>query len=72
MRFLHLEAGEGSGADQDGSNAVGAGDLESIRSLLAQGRKIDAISLVRSGSKISLTEAVERVEEIDRNMKAAK
>ena len=29
MRFLHLEAGEGSGADQDGSNAVGAGDLDS-------------------------------------------
>jgi hypothetical protein len=71
MRFLHLEAGEGVGADQEGSNAVGAGDLESIRSLLRQGRKIDAISLVRSGAKISLAEAVERVEEIDRSMKAA-
>jgi len=46
--------------------------VESIRSLLRQGRKIDAISLMRSGSKISLTEAVERVEEIDKSMKAAK
>jgi len=72
MRFLHLDMGGDAGAVHEGSSLAGAGDVESIRSLLRQGRKIDAISLMRSGSKISLTEAVERVEEIDKSMKAAK
>jgi len=36
-----------------------------------QGRKIDAIELLRSGEKIGLTEAVNRVKKIDEKMKAA-
>jgi hypothetical protein len=41
-------------------------DLESsIRSLLAQGRKIDAVALLRSRGHIGLTEAVSRIEEFD-------
>jgi hypothetical protein len=41
-------------------------DLEpSIRSLLAQGRKIDAITLLRAAQQISLTEAMSRIEALD-------
>lgn len=47
-------------------------DEASIRSLLSQGRKMDAIELVRSNWQIDLTEAVARVNEIDEKMKAAK
>lgn len=47
-------------------------DEASIRSLLSQGRKMDAIELVRNNWQIDLTEAVARVNEIDEKMKAAK
>jgi hypothetical protein len=47
-------------------------DENSIRSLLSQGRKVDAIELVRASEHIGLTEAVNRVNEIDEKMKAAK
>jgi hypothetical protein len=47
------------------------GDEASIRSLLKQGRKVDAIQLVRTTQKISLTEAVDRVNAIDEAMKTA-
>jgi hypothetical protein len=46
---------------------VGGSDLDaSIRSLLVQGRKIDAIALLRSKEKIGLSQAVQRIDELDR------
>ena len=46
-------------------------DLDSsIRSLLNQRRKIDAIELLRSRGRIGLTEAVKRIDAVDKNMKA--
>jgi hypothetical protein len=46
-------------------------DLDSsIRSLLNQRRKIDAIKLLRSRVRIGLTEAVKRINAVDKNMKA--
>lgn len=54
LRFLGKEA---VSANED--------DESSIRSLLAQGRKIDAIQLLRSSRNISLTEAKQRVESIE-------
>jgi ribosomal protein L7/L12 len=64
LEFLHIENSEAS------SSSVG--DENSIQSLLKQGRKIDAIQLVRASQEIGLTEAVERVNELDAKMKAAK
>jgi hypothetical protein len=62
-QFLHVENVEMAGAGVDDN---------SIQSLLKQGRKIDAIQLVRTSQKIGLTEAVDLVNEIDEKMKAAK
>ncbi len=46
-------------------------DLEaSIRSLLAQGRKIDAVTLLRSTQHIGLTDAMNRIEALDQTTKA--
>jgi hypothetical protein len=64
LEFLHIENSEAL------SSSVG--DENSIQSLLKQGRKIDAIQLVRASQEIGLTEAVERVNELDAKMKAAK
>lgn len=47
-------------------------DENSIQSLLKQGRKVDAIELVRASQKIGLTEAVNLVSGIDEKMKGAK
>jgi hypothetical protein len=47
-------------------------DEASVRSLLQQGRRIDAIQLVRSMQKLSLTEAHERVTAIQEQMKDLK
>jgi len=45
-------------------------DLEpSIRALLAQGRKIDAIGLLRSTTNIGLAEAKTRIDEMEKGMK---
>jgi|SRR5579872_7378484 len=44
----------------------------SLRSLLAQRRKIDAIALLRSHERIGLTEAKKRIDEMDAKMKASK
>ncbi|MGO9438030.1 MAG: hypothetical protein ACLP00_27480 [Terracidiphilus sp.] len=51
-------------------NGAALADEDSIRSLLKQGRKIDAITLLRATSKLDLTQAVKRVEEIDAKMNA--
>jgi hypothetical protein len=45
-------------------------DENSIQSLLKQGRKVDAIELVRASQKIGLTEAVDLVNGIEEKMKA--
>ena len=69
-RFLKLDPG--SAPAMVATTAGGATiDEASVRSLLKQGRKIDAIALVRSSSKMNLTEAVEFVETIEQRMKAA-
>jgi hypothetical protein len=52
------------------SGSSAAGNDPSIRSLLAQGRKIDAITLVRTRESLGLTQAVERVNEVEKRMKA--
>jgi hypothetical protein len=47
-------------------------DLEpSIRSLLAQGRKIDAVALLRSTQRIDLTDAMSRIEALDQTTKTS-
>ena len=70
LRFLHLEATVPK-ADQRPEDKPAIDEI-SVRSLLGQGRKIDAISLVRNSAHLGLTEAVKIVEEIGERMKAAK
>ncbi len=48
-------------------------DLESsVRELLLQGRKIDAVTLLRNAEDLDLSAAMQRVEEIELGMKAGK
>lgn len=63
LDFLHIDVSEQS--------APGLADETAIRSLLAQGRKIDAIERLRSCQKISLVEATDRVNAIGEKMKTA-
>jgi hypothetical protein len=51
------------------SESNDADDDPSVRSLLAQGRKIDAITLVRNSDDLGFAQAVQRVEEVDKRMK---
>jgi hypothetical protein len=51
--------------------AAGKWDDESLlRAMIQQGRRLDAIALVRSKENLSLLQAKERVEEIDRQIRA--
>ena len=59
------------GMDQSAKSAPEPGDEASIRALLAQGRKVDAIEQMRGRYQLGLAEAVERVNEIDEKMKTA-
>jgi hypothetical protein len=52
------------------SNGISSGIESSIRSLLQQGRKIDAIALLRTTERIGLTEAVGRIDAIEAKTKA--
>ncbi len=53
----------------DTASTGGDSELDaSIRSLLQQGRKIDAITLVRTREDLDLTQAVLRVEEVGKRM----
>lgn len=61
LEFLHMEVGEQS--------APGLADETAIRSLLTQGRKLDAIKRLRSCENISLAEATDRVNAIGEKMK---
>ncbi|MGA8088537.1 MAG: hypothetical protein WCA10_14610 [Terracidiphilus sp.] len=65
LEFLHLDAAKAA-------PAYDVGDEESIRSLLMEGRKVEAIKLMRSSQKIGLAEAVDQVDAIAQKMKAAK
>jgi hypothetical protein len=64
LEFLHLK--------EEALSTSGVAHENSIQALLRQGRKIDAIALVRASRHIGLTEAVNLVNEIDEKMKAAK
>jgi hypothetical protein len=59
------------GMDKDAQSSAEPGDEASIRSLLMQGRKVDAITAMRARYQLGLAEAVDRVNEIDQKMKAA-
>jgi hypothetical protein len=62
----------GAPIPQDPTGAGGLASDASIRSLLRQGRKIDAIELLRSSASMSLTEATQRVEAIDAKRRAGR
>ena len=64
LQFLHMDIAAASTAE--------SADDNSIQSLLKQGRKVDAIALVRASQHIGLTEAVDIVNRIDEKMKTAK
>jgi hypothetical protein len=59
LAFLHLDADDSTGTD----------DESSIVSLLKQGRRIDAIQMLRHQQKLGLAEATDRVAEILEKMK---
>ena len=62
LEFLHLDSGEAvSGGRNPHDN--------SVQALLRQGRKTDAIELVRASEKIGLSEPVKIVNDIDEKMK---
>ena len=65
LAFLKIDGG-------DAASSVGSAHDNSVEALLRQGRKIDAINLVRVSEKVGLTEAVNIVNGIDEKMKAAK
>ena len=63
LEYLHM--------DQNAQSSPEPGDEASIRALLTEGRKIDAIEAMRKRYQLGLAEAVDRVNEIDEKMKAA-
>ena len=65
LEFLHLDGGEAVSSSRSAND-------NSIQALLRQGRKVDAVALVRASQHIGLTEAVNLVNEIDEKMKATK
>jgi hypothetical protein len=69
LEFLKLDSDETRSALEP----VLSSDIDeaSVRSLLRQGRRIDAIRLVRSTQKLSLIEATDRVNAILREMNGA-
>jgi hypothetical protein len=52
------------------SSSPGPGDEASIRSLLSEGRRVDAIQFMQTQYQLDMEEAVDRVNEIDQKMKA--
>ncbi|MGA3371961.1 MAG: hypothetical protein ABSC48_09390 [Terracidiphilus sp.] len=67
VAFVKPDAPSVAGA---ASTAGDSGLDASIRSLLAQGRKIDAIALARTRENLDLTQAVQRVKEVEEQRKA--
>ncbi|MGA2726718.1 MAG: hypothetical protein ABSE96_02830 [Terracidiphilus sp.] len=72
LAFLNPGAQGASSASTEPASGAGLADEASIRSLLRQGRKIDAVTLLRSTERLSLTEAMRRINAIDAAMKAGK
>jgi hypothetical protein len=72
LAFLNPGAQGASSASTETASGAGLADEASIRSLLRQGRKIDAVTLLRSTERLSLTEAMRRINAIDAAMKAGK
>jgi ribosomal protein L7/L12 len=68
LAFLHLDS-EPAKSVQGDDQFGGVDDEASVVSLLKQGRRIDAIELVRSTQKLGLTEATQRVAQILERMK---
>jgi hypothetical protein len=71
LDFLKLDSSENRNNSASASS-TGIEDEASVRSLLQQGRRIDAIQLVRSTQNISLVEATDRVAAIYEQMNATK
>ena len=71
LRFLKLDVTAPRAAAGQAANSAAAIDEASVRSLLGQGRKIDAIALVRSSAGTGLTEAVKFVEGVEEKMRAS-
>lgn len=69
LAFLHPERQSAAFSSTVATPGATLADESSIRSLLSQGRRIDAITLVRIKERVSLTEAVTRVNKIDDKMK---
>jgi hypothetical protein len=65
VEFLHLDGAKAA-------PAYDVGDEASIRSLLMEGRKIDAIKLLRNSRDIGLAEAKDQVDAIEQKMKTTK
>lgn len=73
LAFLKLSPSEARAGSGFGSSLTsGIDDEASVRSLLQQGRRIDAIKLVRSTQNIGLKEATDRVAAIFEQMNTAK
>ncbi|HLY41634.1 MAG TPA: hypothetical protein VKR52_10480 [Terracidiphilus sp.] len=71
LQFIGL--GSGLPAPEPGilSDGISADIEASVRSLLARGRKIDAVSLVRAQQDLGLTDAVSRVDALAEKMKSS-
>jgi hypothetical protein len=69
VRDAIVEFLAGSGSPAKASPGIWDDEL-SLRALIQQGRRIDAIALVRSKENLDLLHAKECVEEIDRQMRA--
>jgi hypothetical protein len=72
LAFLNPGARGASSASIETASGAGLADEASIRSLLRQGRKIDAVVLLRSAERLSLSEAMRRIHAIDAAMKTGK
>lgn len=70
LTFLNLDSGLAK-PDQEAGHVGEIDDEASVVSLLKQGRRIDAIQLVRSMQKIGLAEATDRVAQILEKMRVA-
>jgi len=70
LDFLKLDPSEAQTLSSTPNSGID--DEASVRSLLKQGRRIDAIQLVRSTQKLSLTEATQRVAALYEQIDAAK
>jgi hypothetical protein len=67
LHFIKPELQQAAGLTSNGISA----DLEpSLRSLLEQGRKIDAIKLLQSTQNLGLSDSVKRIDLLEQNIKA--